>query len=111
MVELPPNRYRQLDIPVLPGGAVEGHVLQPSGALASGGIVLVFTHRASGERRILSTFGDGGFYAIGMRPGEWEVTVDPKCLTALNATAQPVAFTMKADVDGATVDGLDIRLQ
>lgn len=111
MVELPPNRYRSLDIPILPGGTVEGHVLQPSGALASGGIVVVFTHRESGERRLLTTFGDGGFYAIGMRPGEWEVTVDPKCLERLNLSAQPVSFTMKADVDGAVVEGLDIRLR
>ena len=90
MVELPPNRYRTLDIPVLPGGTVEGHVLQPSGALASGGIVVVFTHRESGERRLVTTFGDGGFYAIGMRPGEWEVAVDPKCLAALRASAEPL---------------------
>jgi hypothetical protein len=111
MVELPPNRYRSLDIPVLPGGTVEGHVLQPSGALASGGIVVVFTHRESGERRLLTTFGDGSFYAIGMRPGEWEAAVDPKCLDRLNLTAQPARFTMKADVDGAAVEGLDIRLR
>jgi hypothetical protein len=111
MVELPPNRYRTLDIPILPGGTVEGRVLQPSGALASGGIVLVFTHRESGERRLVTTFGDGGFYAIGMRPGEWEVSVDPKCLTKLNQTAKPMTFTMQAEVDGAVVEGLDIQLR
>ena len=111
LVELPPNRYRTLDIPVLPGGTVEGRVLQASGALASGGIVLVFTHHESGERRLLTTFGDGGFYGIGMRPGEWEVTVDPRCLERLEATAAPVSFTMKAEPDGAVVDGLEIRLR
>jgi hypothetical protein len=111
MVELPPNRYRTLDIPILPGGTVEGHVLQPSGALASGGIVVVFTHRESGERRLLTTFGDGGFYAIGMRPGEWDVTIDARCLERLGMSATPVTFTMKADVDGAVVEGLDIRLR
>lgn len=111
LVELPPNRYRTLDIPILPGGTVEGRVLQPSGALASGGIVLVFTHRASGERRLLTTFGDGGFYGIGMRPGEWDVTVDPKCLERLGVSAQPVSFTVKADADGAVVEGLELRLR
>ena len=72
---------------------------------------LAFTHKESGERRLITTFGDGGFYAIGMRPGEWEVTVDPKCLERLNLSAQPVSFTMKSDVDGAVVEGLDIRLR
>ncbi len=111
LVELPPNRYRELDIPVLPGGTVEGRVLQPSGALATGGIVVVFVHRKSGERRLLTTFGDGGFYAIGMRPGDWEATIDPKCLERLGVTADPVTFTLAAEVDGAVVEGLDIRLR
>lgn len=111
MVELPPNRYRTLDIPVLPGGTVEGRVLQPSGAVAAGGIVLVFTHRESGERRLLTTFGDGAFYAIGMRPGTWELSVDPKSLDALHATADPLTFTMAAEADGAAVEGLDVRLR
>ena len=106
-----PNRYRKLDVPIVPGGTVEGRVLMASGAVAPGGILLAFTHKESGERRLITTFGDGSFYAIGIRPGEWDVAVDPKCLTRLNLTARPVAFTMRAEADGAVVDGLDIQLQ
>ena len=89
-VEPSPNRYRTLDIPVLPGGVVEGRVT----GQAMGGITLRLKHKASGEQRILTTFSDGTFYGIGIRPGDWELTVDPKCLEVLKAAAEPVTFTM-----------------
>lgn len=112
VVEPAPNRYSRVDIPVLPGGTIEGRVTLPSGAPASGGIVLVMRHRESGERRLLSTFGDGGFYAIGVRPGEWELTVDTKCLETLGlVSAAPVTFTMLAEAEGAAVEGLEVRFQ
>lgn len=111
LVEPAPNRYSQLNIPILPGGSVEGRVTLPSGAPASGGIVLVMKHRQSGERHLISTFGDGGFYAIGVRPGEWELSVDAKSLEALDATANPLTFTMLAKEEGAAVEGLEVRLQ
>jgi hypothetical protein len=110
-VEPSPNRYRQLDIPVLPGGTVEGRVSMPSGAPAGGGIVLVFTHRSSGERRVMATFGDGTFYSIGLRPGDWELSVDPKTLDALQMAAEPVAFHIAPNPDGAEVAGLQVQLR
>lgn len=112
IVEPAPNRYSRVDIPVLPGGTIEGRVTLPSGAPASGGIVLVMRHRESGERRLLTTFGDGGFYAIGVRPGEWELTVDTKCLEALGlVSAAPVTFNMLAEAEGAAVEGIEVKLR
>ncbi len=111
VVEPAPNRYSRVDIPILPGGTIEGRVTLPTGAPASGGIVLVMRHRESGERRLLTTFGDGGFYAIGVRPGEWALSVDTKCLEALGLiSAAPVTFTMLAEAEGAAVEGLEVRL-
>ncbi len=110
MVEPSPNRYRRLDIPVLPGGVIEGRVHRASGGTA-GGIVLVLTHKQSGERRLLTTFGDGSFYAIGIRPGSWELVVDPKCLSLLHASAGTMHFTVAPDVEGAAVDNLEVELQ
>ena len=145
-VEPPPNRYRRLDVPVLPGGAAEGRIVwadrradgrtggpadrtAPSdrpgvgpdsatgGASAgpaprpSAGIVLVLRHRASGEQRVISSFSDGGFYLMGLRPGEWELSVDPRCLGILEAAAEPVKFSIRASVDGDTVSGLEVVLR
>jgi hypothetical protein len=105
-VEPSPNRYRTLDIPVLPGGVVEGRV---TGA-AMGGVSLRLKHKASGEQRILTTFSDGTFYGIGFRPGDWELTVDPKCLEVLKAAAEPLRFTMLSSEEGDAAEGLEVQL-
>ncbi len=122
-VEMSPNRYRTLDIPVVPGGVVEGKVswtLAPatddSASLGrpydpTAGIVLVFTHKTTGDRRLVTTFSDGTFYAMGIRPGEWTIAVDPSCLTVLQAKSSLTRFTMVADLEGATVRGIDIVLE
>jgi hypothetical protein len=70
----------------------------------------VFKHPASGEQRVISTFSDGGFYVMGLRPGEWEVSVDKRCLGALHASADGAKFTIKSDVEGDSVSGLTIEL-
>ena len=140
-VEPPPNRYRRLDVPVLPGGAAEGRIVwadRPTGGRAdsvadqavaardsvsatdqvsagpparpSAGIVLVLRHQASGEQRVISTFSDGGFYVMGLRPGDWELSVDPRCLGILKAVSEPVKFSIRSSVDGDAVTGLEVVL-
>lgn len=125
-VEPAPNRYRKLDVPVLPGGAVEGQVRWAGAAPADrtagdsaaagdmrqvAGVVLVFRHRASGEQRVISTFTDGGYYLMGLRPGEWEVTVDKRCLGLLHARVELARFTIRPLVDGDSVEGLNLTLE
>lgn len=105
-VEPSPNRYRTLDIPVLPGGVVEGRVTGAS----LGGITLRLKHKASGEQRLLTTFSDGTFYGIGFRPGDWELTVDPKCLEVLKAAAEPLRFTLLSSEEGSAAEGLEVQL-
>jgi hypothetical protein len=105
-VEPSPNRYRTLDIPVLPGGVVEGRV---TGA-GMGGITLRLKHKASGEQRLLTTFSDGTFYGIGFRPGDWELTVDPKCLEVLKAAAEPLRFILLSSEEGSAAEGLEVQL-
>jgi len=71
---------------------------------------VVLKHKASGEQRVLTTFSDGSFYAIGVRPGDWELTVDRKCLDVLKASAEPLRFTLAPSVEGTTVSGLEVVL-
>jgi hypothetical protein len=126
-VEMSPNRYRKLDIPVVPGGVVEGMVqwadgrsggqavdsleatARPADRLTAG-IVLVFTHKQSGEKRLVTTFGDGTFYVMGVRPGDWSISVDQKCLEVLKATSEAAEFKMESDLEGKTVSGLVVEL-
>ncbi|HXG44202.1 MAG TPA: hypothetical protein VNJ71_05510 [Gemmatimonadales bacterium] len=111
-VEPSPNRYRELDIPLAPGGVIEGRVVRAAtGGAAPGGVVLVLTEQATGETRTLTTFSDGTFYAMGVRPGAWELAVDRGCLDVLGARADTVRFTMLPDEAGATVSGLEVVLR
>jgi hypothetical protein len=110
-VEPSPNRYRQVDIPILPAAVIEGRVIRAGGSPAPGGVTLVMTHKQSGERRVFSTFSDGTFYLMGVRPGAWELSVDVRCLELLHAQAEPVHLTIKPDPDGASIDGLVVELR
>jgi len=115
-VELSPNRYRRLDIPVVAGGVIEGRVTwadssQSSHAGITAGVVLTATHRVTGEVRTLTTFSDGSFYSMGIRPGEWTLTIEARCLEFLEAAVDPIDFTIRADEDGDSVSGLEIVIR
>jgi hypothetical protein len=67
--------------------------------------------RGTQDARSLTSFSDGAFYLMGVKPGDYEVTVDPGDLEQLGLTADPLAFSLAAEADGATVDGLELRLR
>ena len=112
-LELGPNEFRTIDIPVAPGGVIEGSILRetPSGRSPLAGVTVVLTSLRSGARRTLVTFSDGGFYAIGIKPGQYRIEVPGPLLQRLGATSDPVTFNMEADPDGATVSNLDLVLR
>jgi hypothetical protein len=66
--------------------------------------------RGSRETRTLVTFSDGGFYAIGIKPGDYELAADPGTVARLGLRAATLGFSMPASVEGATVDGLEVVL-
>ena len=112
-VETGPNRFRSLDIPILPGGVIEGRVVRQtadSTAPVAGARLLLRRH-GSGQSVQLVTFSDGGFYLIGVKPGAYELAVDPAVLARLGLSSWPIGFTVPPSVDGATVDGLELRLE
>lgn len=111
-VEPGPNSYRNLDLAIAPGGTIDGRVLRETiaGMKGMGGVSLVLTELKTGRTRSLTTFSDGAFYAIGIKPGDYELTVSPQVLARLNMVAQPLRLNMPALMDGASVTGLDIQL-
>ena len=108
-----PNRFTALDIPVLSGGIIEGRVTRSSTAGSEGmaGTTLVLRHLATGKVRRVTTFTDGGFYVMGLRPGEWVLQVDPELLSGLRATSEPVRIVVPAVVEGASISGIELRVR
>lgn len=111
-VETGPNRFRTLDIPIVPGGVIEGSVTRrtPDGTAPVAGVKLVLKRRGSREVRTLFTFSDGAFYLIGVKPGEYQLSADGDVLARLGLHGGALSFTMPASEDGATLDGLEVRL-
>jgi hypothetical protein len=91
-----PNSYTVYDVPIVMGGVLEGLVKEPNGSRI-GGISLVLTRTATGERRRITTFTDGVFYALGLVPGEYELTVDSEQLDLLGYNAEPQRLRIRPD--------------
>ncbi len=102
-----PNRFRPIDVPLVRAGVVEGRVLlvTPAGEQGLGGASVILTNRGTGARQAVLTFSDGEFYVLGVKPGEYDITVDPRVLDAYGATALPASVRVAADgsIIGAAV--------
>ncbi|MGE0439577.1 MAG: hypothetical protein AB7S39_03740 [Gemmatimonadales bacterium] len=109
-VEPGPNRYRIVDIPIAPGGVIDGKVLRADSAGAPG-VTLVLRHLGTGQIRRIVSFSDGEFYAMGIRPGEYELSLDPATGQRLGLAAEALRFTLAASADGAAVSGLTVRVR
>jgi hypothetical protein len=104
-----PNRFRTVDVPLVRSGVVEGRVLLdgPGGARELGGASVLITHVVTGVRQAVVTFSDGGFYVLGIKPGEYDIAVDPRVLAAFGGTVAPVRIRVAPDgsIEGpATVE-------
>jgi hypothetical protein len=112
-VETGPNRFRSLDIPIVPAGVIEGRVVRQTvdSAVPVPGMRLLLRRHGSSQTIQLVTFSDGGFYLIGVKPGTYELSVDPTTLARLELSAWPIGFTMPSSPDGGTVEGLELRLE
>ncbi|MFN2572444.1 MAG: hypothetical protein ABR537_12685 [Gemmatimonadales bacterium] len=103
-----PNRYRSLDIPVVEAGIIEGRVTRAG--VGVGGATLLLTDRRTGAGRALITFNDGAFYLMGVKPGEYELTVAAQVLDALAVDAEPLRFNLTPTASGIGRSDLEIKL-
>lgn len=108
-----PNRFVLVDVAIVPAGAVEGRVVfeGPDGRQPVGNARLTLIDNQTGVRQVITTFGDGEFVAIGVRPGRYEVVVDEQLLKQLQATGVPTRFTLQPSAEGATLTGIEVVLR
>ena len=107
-----PNRFRTLDLPIVQAGVIEGRVVRADRDLrGAGGVTLILTERRTGARRTLVTFSDGDFYLLGVKPGDYDLTVDQRVLDALGLTADPVRLTLTPGVEGVGQSGIQVVLK
>jgi hypothetical protein len=73
-------------------------------------VVLRLESAGGASGRTIVTFRDGEFYAIGIKPGDYALRLDPKMSGQFGVQMEPIRFTMPPDIEGATVGGLVLRL-
>ena len=113
LLEPGPNRFRGLNIPVVQAGVVEGRVSHEAGSGRVGvpGVTLRLTDRRTGATQRFTTFSDGAFYVLGVKPGDYDLAVDSAVLDALQATAAPLRVTLAPTANGVGVSGLEVELR
>ena len=113
LLEPGPNRFRGLNIPVVQAGVVEGRVSREAGSGRVGvpGVTLRLTDRRTGATQRFTTFSDGAFYVLGVKPGDYDLAVDSAVLDALQATAAPLRVTLAPTANGVGVSGLEVELR
>lgn len=111
-IEAGPNHYRPIDIAILPGGSIDGYVVRTSGSdrLALPGVRVTLTNTGSAEKTTTVTFADGGYSFLGVRPGEYELSVDERIVARFAGTFTPRKATLRAERDGATLTDIELAI-
>jgi hypothetical protein len=105
-----PNRFQVVEIPVAPGGVIEGRVLSEAGGVrrGAGGVRVLLRNRHTGVTRGITTFSDGEFAAIAVAPGSYEIRVDGADAARANGAASIVRVDVPPDANGARVAGIEL---
>jgi len=99
-----PNRFSRLDIPFVRTVEVMGEVrLQPSGRLLAG-LDVILLDESGAEVYRTTTFTDGVFYFMGVRPGRYRAVVAPEGLVQQGLGAEAFILDVRTTPDGILED-------
>jgi len=104
-----PNSFQSIDVPVVIGAEVSGYVLLANESLA--GVPVVLRNLTTGTTVTVYTFSDGGFYRLGVLPGEYEIGVRERSLEQLGATLVPLRLTIPAGPGEKRFEDLVLNLE
>ena len=102
-----PNTFTTVNVAIVEAGVIDGRVmgLVDGRQVVLGGVALLLTG-PDGSTQRLRAFSDGGFYAMGLRPGTYVLTLDNPATERWSAA--PLEFTVMPIPGGAIVEGLEI---
>lgn len=104
-----PNSFLSIDVPVIMGAEISGYVVLRGEGLP--GVPVVLRELSTGREILFLTYGDGGFYKIGVLPGEYEVTLPDAVLQRLDVTVPPLHIFVPPGSAGKQVDELILQLE
>ena len=105
-----PNRFEPVNIPFVQTAEVMGEVrLFPADTPMPGIDVLLVPDDGS-DPYTVSTFSDGVFYVMGIRPGQYRVTVSQQTQDAYGVVSEDVVFAVDTGTT-SVVEGIVLRLR
>jgi hypothetical protein len=97
-------------VPLVQAGEVSGQVVVGPSERAARFIEVELRNLDTEDVYNVTTFSDGSFYLLGVRPGRYEATVSQSLLDEEGLTVQSASFSVGASADQAFVEGITIRL-
>ena len=107
----PANAFMNVDLPVVESAVIEGRVVSIGDRQMQVGFVpLILINRATGDETRLTTFSDGEFYQMGVRPGEYELRVDKTRRPGVVSVDEVVRFSVQPLPGGTIIEGIVLRI-
>lgn len=103
-----PNTFTVIPVPFVQAGEIEGRVVAGERERPVRSAVVEFRNLDTGDVYTTTTFSDGGFYLLGIRPGRYEARV-PAAI-AEGRTGATATFAIGPEREGAMLDGIVIRI-
>lgn len=109
-----PNAFKRIEMPLYRSGVIDGQVLLGGmdDSQVISGIRLIIEDISRNQTEIIRTFSDGGYYAMGLIPGKYKLTIDPVQLSFLNKQSEPpnIIFEIEAMAQGHYLENLNFLL-
>ncbi len=109
LVRPDPNTFTPIPVPLVQAGEVSGAVLLGDEGAALRGVQVELRNQDTDDVYTTSTFSDGTFYVMGVRPGRYVATLAERVQEILSLSARPAEFEVLPTSDGAIVEGVVIR--
>jgi hypothetical protein len=110
-----PNQYKPINIPFYVSGVISGQVNRVRGNNKEGvsGLRVYLSDKKGSVVKEMNTFSDGSYYAYEIPPGKYDLYIDEKQLTFLNATSEPDTMQIEVEptAEGDFVEGLNFTLK
>jgi len=113
----PANGYALVEIPIVVSGQIEGYINGDDGPL--GGARIKIRHNDPGDtsEAVLSldllSYSNGEYYYMGLAPGKYRASIDPKQLSMLHYTCSPqyLDFELENKEEGDSKEKLNFTLK
>jgi hypothetical protein len=109
-VEIGPNHFAVVDIPVVPGGVVEGRLVEGETTRGVAGVPVQLVDSRGAVVARGRTFTDGEFVLIGVPPGTFQVRLPDAWMAANSVRASSTTVTLAPSDDGETARAPVVRL-